>query len=457
MNASNDGALPENGGFALTWPRMTRSLQQADEELAAHVHAARWGEALAVANDILAAAPTALDPRFVLADIYAKAGHVDHAVHLYRLLAERMSAGGLPLRAVIAHKALERLGSPDPQLVRAWAERYAATSPALAKVASRPGAPDPDTAVPHLDPSATTDEAAQAAFARACDPSGLPEPAAHVAALPLLSELSAPALAAVHEAFEVMAVPPSTRLIDQGQPGDGVFFVASGQVVVFSTSAEEGHKEIARVSEGTLLGEMALVSAEPRTASVVAATAVYALRLGRDALARVGQQEPGVLAVLDRFARERLLRNLVATSPLFTPFSQDQRQQLLTRFHGVEYAAGATLLEEGLPGTGLFIVLMGQVEVASLVADRAVPLARLHSGDVFGEMSLLGGGLTSARVTAVTPVTVLFLPKDDFNALIEGVPALLAHFATLANQRAAAQSVVLGRSGDLQGPDDVLL
>ena len=102
------------------------------------------------------------------------------------------------------------------------------------------------------------------------------------------------------------------------------------------------------------------------------------------------------------------------------------------------------------------IVLMGQVEVASHVGGAPVPLARLHSGDVFGEMSLLGGGLTSARVTAITPTTVLFLPRDDFNALVEGVPALLAHFATLANQRAAAQSVVLGRSGDLQGPDVLL-
>ena len=193
-----------------------------------------------------------------------------------------------------------------------------------------------------------------------------------------------------------------------------------------------------------------------RSASVMAATDVSALSIQSQDLGVLGQQHAGVLLALDRFARERVLKNLLATSPLFRPFSPEQRGLLLARFQGVEYEAGAVILPEGLSGPGLFIVLMGEVEVSSHAAGTQVALARLHSGEALGEMSLLGGGPTSATVTAVTPTTTLFLPKDDFSALVEGVPALLAHFATLANQRAAAQSVVLGRSGDLQGPDLLL-
>lgn len=435
---------------------MTRSFAKACEELGAHVRAGRWPEALAVCDECLAAAPQALTPRFVLAGIYAKAGHREHALHLYKLLAERCSAGGLPLRAVVALKALDLLEASDVEAISVWTERYAASSPALLKTAARPDGPDPETAVPHLPPAASTDEAAQRAFARACDASHLPEPCSALPPIPLLSELGPQALAAVYQALEWHSLAPSTMLMHQGQPGEAVVFIASGEAVVFTTSAEGAHNELARVPEGNLLGEMALVSEEPRTASVVATSDVDALVLGRQALSSVGQQHPSALAALERFARERLLRNLLASSPIFQPFSPDQKAQLLGRFQGIEYAPGAEILAEGQPGHGLFIVLMGQVEVSSRAGHQQVPLARLHSGDVFGEMSLLGGGVTSATVTAVTATTVLFLPKDDFVALVDGVPALLAHFATLANQRAAAQSVVLGRPADLQGPDLLL-
>lgn len=435
---------------------MTRSLHQAQEELGEQVASGRWPQALELCNDILAAVPHALAPRFVLADIYAKAGHHHHALHLYTLLADRCGQAGLPLLALLALKALETLGAPDPGRVAAWVQRYSAHSRDLDKTAPRPMAPDPQIAVPQQPPADSVDEAAQTAFARACVAENLPEPCVYVAPLPLLSEMTPAALFSVYGAIKIQTFQASELLMQQGHPGDSLYLIALGEVVVFTTDAQGRNVEIARVGEGTLLGEMALVSAEPRSASVVATGPVVAAVLESQALAALGRSEGSLMAVLDRFARERVLKNLLATSPLFQPFSPEQRAQLLARFQGVEYEAGAVILPEGLPGPGLFIVLMGTVEVSSHSEGRHVPLARLHSGDVFGEMSLLGGGATSATVTAVTPTTTLFLQKDDFMALVEGVPGLLAHFATLANQRAAAQSVVLGRSGDLQGPDLLL-
>ncbi len=435
---------------------MTRSLYQAQAELDEQVASGRWPEALALCNDILAAVPTALAPRFVLADIYAKAGHHDHALHLYGLLADRCGQAGLPLLALVALKALEALGAPDPGRVGAWVQRYAANSPDLDKTAPRPSPPDPQLPVPLQPPLDSVDEAAQSAFARACLAEHLPEPGVYVAPLPLLSDMMPEALLSVYSAIKVQTFRVSQLLMQQGHPGDSLYLIALGEVVVFTTDAQGQNAEIARVAEGTLLGEMALVSAEPRSASVVAAGPVVAAVLESQALAALGRSEVTLMAVLDRFARERVLKNLLSTSPLFQPFSPEQRAQLLARFQGVQYEPGAVILPEGLPGPGLFIVLMGTVEVSSQTGGTHVPLARLHSSDVFGEMSLLGGGPTSATVVAVTPATTLFLQKDDFLALVEGIPGLLAHFATLANQRAAAQSVVLGRSGDLQGPDLLL-
>ena len=428
---------------------MTRSLGEAKEELGKHARAGHFAPALAVCCDILAAAPAALAPRFALATIYAQAGHKAHAVHLLSALADHMAAAGLPLRALCAHKMLTELGQDCGPRVMALAQRYACTSLALGKLVTRPPALDALMPIPVGPVSESLDEAAQQAFTLACDFSELPPPSEVVTPLPLLSELPPKELALVLQSAERRVFAPSDLLMAQGQLGDSLFYLASGDVVVFTTDAHGEPIEIARLQEGALLGEMAVVSAEPRSASVVAASDVEAIVVQSQTLAALATAEPAVALALDRFARERLLKNLLSTSPLFAPFSQDQRASLLGLFQGIEYETGAVILTEGSQGMGLFVVLVGQVEVSSFVNEAAVPLARLGRGDVFGEMALLVGSPTSATVTAVAPTTTLYLPKDDFVRLTDGVPELLTYFATLANQRAAAQGVLLGRSTDL--------
>lgn len=431
---------------------MTRRLGEAKEVLGQHVRAGQFAPALATCIDILTAAPAALAPRFAMAAIYAQAGHKAHAIHLLAALADHLTAAGLPLRALSALKMLQAAGEDTRPRLLALAERYACTSGFLAKVVTRPPALDPMTPIPVLPLPESLDEAAQTGFAMACDFAALPPPAPFVAPLPLLSELAAPALAAVLSEAQRRTFAPSELLMTQGEPGDSLFYVASGDVVVFTTDAEGQPHEIARLQEGALLGEMAVVSAEPRSASVVAASDVEAIVVPSHVLATLAQAEPAVAQALDRFARERLLKNLLSTSALFAPFTVEQRAQLLGLFQGVEYNVGAPILIEGTAGQGLFVVLVGQVEVSSQGPAGPVPLARLGRGDVFGEMALLGGGTTSATVMAISPTTTLFLPKDDFLRLIDGVPDLLTYFATLANQRAAAQAVLLGRTADIAGP-----
>ena len=109
---------------------------------------------------------------------------------------------------------------------------------------------------------------------------------------------------------------------------------------------------------------------------------------------------PGAGRALDQFARERLLKNLLATSPLFRPFNHQQQMDLVRRFEGHEIAAGTTIIREGEAGQGLFVVLAGEVEVA---AARRAPVARLRAGEVFGEMSLLGDSPTTADGRAPAP------------------------------------------------------
>lgn len=68
----------------------------------------------------------------------------------------------------------------------------------------------------------------------------------------------------------------------EGDAGDRIYVVKSGEVEVVRERAEQGEILIARVGKGEYFGEMALLTDAPRSASVRAATDVTTLAIERD-------------------------------------------------------------------------------------------------------------------------------------------------------------------------------
>ena len=64
---------------------------------------------------------------------------------------------------------------------------------------------------------------------------------------------------------------PGEDILAQGQPGDSMFIVASGNVQVF-LAKENLHKTVASLSGGDFMGEISLMTGEPRTATCRAVT-----------------------------------------------------------------------------------------------------------------------------------------------------------------------------------------
>jgi CRP-like cAMP-binding protein len=71
----------------------------------------------------------------------------------------------------------------------------------------------------------------------------------------------------------------------------------------------------------------------------------------------------------------------------------------------------------------LFVLLSGNAEVRR---GDGVVLARLVSGDIFGEMSFIRNERASADVVAMTDVSVLTLTEAVINELFEERPGLAA-------------------------------
>src|SRR5690606_41731146 len=138
-----------------------------------------------------------------------------------------------------------------------------------------------------------------------------------------------------------------------------------------------GAIERAVLRAGAVFGEMALLSNRPRSASVEVDGGADLLELSRTSLAALaGELEP-IAEALAGFTRDRLAANLMATNPLFRPFSPTQRRELLRRFTAHDVAPGAALIRQGDRGRGLFVVLAGAVAVSAVGDGAATALSVL--------------------------------------------------------------------------------
>lgn len=139
--------------------------------------------------------------------------------------------------------------------------------------------------------------------------------------------------------------------------------------------------------------------------------------------------------------------NLAAILRRTSFFAAIEAETLLTIEQGSrlkEFAAGATVVEEGDAGTSLFLVIAGLLEVVKEVPDKAARVVgRLEPGSVFGEMSLLTGAPRSATVTAATEVTLIEITKEVMGPILMDHPDIITTFGKLIGEREAANESVM--------------
>ena len=107
------------------------------------------------------------------------------------------------------------------------------------------------------------------------------------------------------------------------------------------------------------------------------------------------------------------------------------RRTLVERFRARDVSKGDAVIREGAQTDGLYIVLSGEMEV---VREGQV-LARLHEGELFGEMSLLKKTDATASVRATRRTSLIRLPRADFDALILSHPQILVLVSELTDDR----------------------
>ncbi len=102
--------------------------------------------------------------------------------------------------------------------------------------------------------------------------------------------------------------------------------------------------------------------------------------------------------------------------PLLAECSRKEVESLVKAGKTVSKSAGSTILEEGSKGVAFFLILDGQVDIRR--GER--PLARLMTGDFFGESALLSDQPRNASGVAATDVELFTLTSWAFKGILLG-------------------------------------
>ncbi len=431
-------------------------LAEAKTRAAQHFAAGKVWEALRLFDAALEAAPLDFECRIGVADCLAALGYSGEAAAALRETGFYALRSGHPLAAVVCARVLESLGGDADDILAALVTYYGSESELLERRAGRVSLPPADTPVTApptgaADDGAAASKAASRAIHCTADYAAYPD-ALHP--IPLFSELSEAAFRRVLSTLVVHRLPTGSVVIREGEPGTSFYFVATGAVRVTSGQGE-GRRDLAELSDGAVFGEMALISAQPRSASVTVVRSADILEITRESLSALAGELEAVASALHRFTKDRLLGNLLATSPLFRPFSETQKRELLRRFTSHDVGAGSDVIRQGEPSAGIFVLLSGGCDVIVAGETGTQTVSRLGAGDICGEMALLRGGGATATVRTTQPTTLLFLAREYVERVVSGVPEIRAYLEALADDRAL--DTRLATAGMATGGDSPVL
>ncbi|MBN2087451.1 cyclic nucleotide-binding domain-containing protein [Candidatus Peregrinibacteria bacterium] len=111
--------------------------------------------------------------------------------------------------------------------------------------------------------------------------------------IPFFADLSDSDLQAVISKIQMQYFAADHEIFQKGDPGDIMYIIKRGQVQVIRDNAI-----LAVLKDGQFFGEMALVSDEPRNATVKTVTDVEALILKKDDFKNLLETNPSIASIV---------------------------------------------------------------------------------------------------------------------------------------------------------------
>ncbi len=221
------------------------------------------------------------------------------------------------------------------------------------------------------------------------------------------------------ETMEEQRYAKGEDIIRQGEKGDALYLLQTGSVFITRKvnprDPSEAPTVLARLPKNTHFGEIALLTDEPRSATVTA---------GEDCLCCIMKKKrfDEIVATSNaKQARHRynIGKSVLSVVPVFSKFSPAYRDIVLEVMQPLHFPPGSYICKEGQLASSFFIMLDGTArctirDVHGDAGDEA-EIGKLGGSSYFGEMALLDPSHTrNCNVISIGDVSCMVLQRSDF-------------------------------------------
>eukprot|EP00698_Gefionella_okellyi_P008508 TRINITY_DN210_c0_g1_i2.p1 TRINITY_DN210_c0_g1~~TRINITY_DN210_c0_g1_i2.p1 ORF type:complete len:3780 (+),score=1127.00 TRINITY_DN210_c0_g1_i2:350-11689(+) len=248
------------------------------------------------------------------------------------------------------------------------------------------------------------------------------------------------------DAFEALEFKPGETIVHQGEKGDAFYVIESGEANVVKDGATP--RTVNSLTAGQYFGELALLTDDPRAATVIAETAMKVSRLSAEAFERLipddvrqsmqeacaeynsgGDSAPappprfkrrvGVSAETDVGAESgedtqrsyhpkepeevEILSKVLSSNILFKGLDQDAITAVIDSMYKCRFEDGDFVITQGEDGNAFYVVQTGDYIALKDLEDGKGPVqvATIGSGGSFGELALMYNMPRAASIKAV--------------------------------------------------------
>jgi CRP-like cAMP-binding protein len=236
------------------------------------------------------------------------------------------------------------------------------------------------------------------------------EAAELIDALPIFDDVPEDVLSDLAGRVKLRTFAPGQPVVRQGERADAFYVVRSGTLNIVEEDPDGNDQVLRTITRGESFGELGLVEAAPRAATVRALEEAQLFEVDKGTFDRlladmihVPEFAPTLQAVND-------LRELSA----FSHLEPDQLNELLEHGEWVNVPPGETIIEQGEAGDAFYAIRSGQMEVLK----DGEQVGTVGPGSYVGEIALLLDVPRTATVRARTPVRAYRLDREGFDALV---------------------------------------
>jgi CRP-like cAMP-binding protein len=114
---------------------------------------------------------------------------------------------------------------------------------------------------------------------------------------------------------EILTYGPGERIVTQGESAKAMYLILQGSVQVIRDIAV-GQQFLAKLERNRSFGEIGLLTHSPRTATVIAETAVRLIKISSENLNRLSIENPRIALQIYRILAESLAQSLRQTGTI---------------------------------------------------------------------------------------------------------------------------------------------